>query len=99
MADHLGIARPAAGGLGIFKGEQILRNDHSDALWRLGFLGLCSFRSHPKAFHALALGRGHRDGAEFARARRAAASLWNQGAAGLLAAAAGGSNGDSLLRP
>ena len=42
--------------------------------------------------------RRDRDGAEFARARRAAAAVRHQGAAGLLAAAARARRGDSLLR-
>ena len=95
---QLGAARPAGRSLGLPQGAQVLRHDHSEELRRARLFRLRPFGGHPQALDALAVGRGHRDGAELARPGRAAAAVRHQGAAGLLAAAAGRGEGDSLLR-
>ena len=99
LEDQLGMARPAAGGLGLHQAPQILRHDHPEGIWRARLLALCAFRSGAKAFVALADRRRHRDGAEFARARRTPDALRHQGAAAAMAAAARRWPRHSLLRP
>ena len=81
------------------KAQEILRHDHSEGAWRARLLALCAFRSGAQDFVALADRRGHRDGAEFARARRTPDALRHQGAAGPMAAAARRRPRHSLLRP
>ena len=98
LADHLRPVRPAARGLGPAQARKILRHDHSEAIWRARLFRHRTFGGDPQALDALDLGRGHRHGAEFARAGRAAAAIRHQGAAGLLAAAARRRARDSLLR-
>ena len=88
LADQLGVARPAAGGLGLPEGEQVLRDDHSEEVRRSRLFRLRAFGGDPQALDPLALDRRHRDGAELARPGRTAASVRHAGAAGLLAAAA-----------
>ena len=98
LEDQLGMARSAAGSLGLHQGAQILRHDHSEGIWRARLLALCAFGSGAQDFVALADRRRHRDGAEFARARRTPDALRHQGAAAALAAAAGRRPRHSLLR-
>ena len=93
------MARPAAGGLGFPEVAQILRDDHSEAIWRAGIFGLRPFGSDPQIVVVLDLRGGHRHGAELAWPGRTAAAIRHQGAAGLLAAAARSRRGNSLLRP
>ena len=45
VEDQLGMARPAAGGLGLHQAPQILRHDHPEGVWRARLLALCAFRS------------------------------------------------------
>ena len=99
LEDQLGMARPAAGGLGLHQAPQILRHDHSEGIWRARLLALCAFGSGAQDFVALADRRRHRDGAELARARRTADALRHQGAAAKMAAAARRRPRHSLLRP
>ena len=99
VEDQLGMARPAAGGLGLHQARKILRHDHSEGVWRPRLLALRAFGSGAKDLDPLDRGRRHRDGAELARARRAADALRHQGAAGALAAAARRRPRHSLLRP
>ena len=99
VEDQLGMARSAAGGVGLHQAPQILRHDHSEGVWRARLLALCAFRSGAKTFLALADRGRHRDGAELARARRTADALRHQGAAGEMAAAARRGPRHSLLRP
>ena len=70
------------------KREQILRHDHPEGIWRARLLALRAFRSGAQDLVALAHRRGHRDGAQFARAGRIVDALRHQGAAGAMAAAA-----------
>ena len=81
MEDQLGMARPAAGGLGFHQARKILRHDHSERVWRTRLFALCPFGSGAQDFIALADRRGDGDGAELARARRTADALRHQGAA------------------
>ena len=81
------------------KKQQVLRHDHSEGVWRARLLALCAFRSGAQDLDALGRRRRHRDGAEFARARRTADALRHQGAAGPLAAAPRRRPRNSLLRP
>ncbi len=98
LEDQLGMARPAAGGLGFHQAEEILRDDHSERTWRARFLALCAFGSRAQALLAFADRRRDRDGAELAWAGRAADALWHQRAAGPLASSVGGWPRHSLLR-
>ena len=98
LADHLRAVRPAARGVGLSQAPQVLRHDHSEGVWRARLFRVRAFGGHPQAVDALDLGRRHRHGAEFARARRAPAPVRHQGAAGLLAAAARRCARDPLLR-
>src|SRR5215207_4331209 len=68
VEDQLGMARSAAGGVGLHQAPQILRHDHPQGVWRAWLLALCAFGSGAKTFLALADRGPHRDGAEFARA-------------------------------
>ena len=99
MEDQLGMARPAAGGVGLHQAPQILRHDHPQGIWRARLLALCAFGSGAQTFLALAHRRRHRDGAELARARRTADALRHQRTAAEMAAAARRGHGHSLLRP
>ena len=99
LEDQLGMARSAAGGLGLHQAPQILRHDHSEGIWRARLLALRAFRSGAQAFVAFADRRRHRDGAELARARRTLDALRHQGAAAAMAAAACRRPRNSLLRP
>ena len=99
LEDHLGMARPAARGLGLSQGPQILRDDHSEAVRRARLLRLRAFGGDPQTVVPVALRSRHRDGAELARSRRTADAIRHQGAAGLLAAAARPRRRNSLLRP
>ena len=45
LEDQLGMARPAARGLGLHQARKILRHDHSEGIWRARLLALCAFRS------------------------------------------------------
>src|SRR6202034_795834 len=87
LEDQLGIARPAARGLGLSEVAKILRDDHSEAVWRPRLLRLCAFGSHPPTLLSLFFCWRHREGAELARPRRTAAAIRHQGTTGLLAAA------------
>ena len=99
VEDQLGMARPAAGGVGLHQAPQILRHDHPQGIWRARLLALCAFRSGAKTFLALADRGRHRDGAELARAGRTLDALRHQGTAGQVAAAARRRHRHSLLRP
>ncbi len=68
-------------------------------VWRDGLFRLRAFGSHSQTLDALDLLRLHGDGAELARPGRIAAAIRHQGAAGLLAAAAGARRGNPVLRP
>ncbi len=87
LAHQLGARRPAARGVGLPQGAQVLRDDHSEEVRRAGILRLRAFGGDPQALDPLDLRGRHRHGAELARPRRAAAAVRHQGAAGLLAAA------------
>ena len=98
LEDQLGMARPAARGLGLHQARKILRHDHSEGIWRARLLALCAFRSGAQDFDPLGGRRRHRDGAEFARPRRIADALRHQGPAAAMAAAPRRRPRDSLLR-
>ena len=57
LEDQLAVARSAARSLGLSEVAQILRDDHSEAIWRAWFLGLCAFGSDPQTVDALDLRR------------------------------------------
>ena len=98
LEDQLGMARSAAGSLGLHQGPQILRHDHPEGIWRARLLALCAFRSGAQDFVAFAGRRRHRDGAQLARAGRTPDALRHQGSAAAMAAAAGRRPRYSLLR-
>ena len=87
LEDQLGMARPAAGGLGLYQAPQILWHDHSQGIWRARLLALRAFRSGAQAFDALGNGGRHRDGAQLARAGRIADAVRHQRPAAAMAAA------------
>ena len=93
------MARPAGRGVGFHQAPKVLRHDHPEGIWRARLLALCAFGSGAQIVNALACGRRHRDGAEFARARRTADAVRHQGPAAALAAAACRRPRHSLLRP
>ena len=99
LEDQLGMARPAAGGLGLHQAHKFFGMIIPKEFGGLGF----SPYAHSEVVRKLSSRsldrRRHRDGAELARARRTADALRHQGAAGQLAAAARRWPRHSLLRP
>ena len=55
LEDQLAVARSAARSLGLSESAKILRDDHSESIWRAGLLGLRAFGSGPQVFVVLDL--------------------------------------------
>ena len=54
LAHQLGARRPAARGLGLPEGAQVLRDDHSEEVRRARIFRLCAFGGHPQALDPFA---------------------------------------------
>src|SRR5271156_4510558 len=91
------MARPAVRGLGLHQARKVLRDDYSERVWRARLYPLRAFGSGAQDFFALSGRRRDRDGAEFARPRRAPDALRHQRSAAAMAAAARRRTRDSLL--
>jgi hypothetical protein len=98
LEDHLGAARPAAGGLGLHAAPAVLRHDHSEAIRGARLRRHCPFRGGAPNLDPEPRGGNHGDGAKLARARRAALAVRDRRAEGLLAATPRGWPRDPLLR-
>ena len=74
LEDQLGMARPAARGLGVSQSaSKFFGDDHSEGIWRARLLAPTRIRKWSASCRRARSDRGrHRDGAELARARRTA---------------------------
>ena len=80
LGDDQRLQGPAAARVAVHQGQGLPRDDHSEGVRRPRLFGARAFGSGDQAVDALRHGRGHRDGAQFARTRRTAAALRHRGA-------------------
>ncbi len=98
LGDHARAPGPAAARVAVHQGPGLPRHDHPEELRRHGLLRARAFGGGDEALDPLGRRGDLGDGAELARAGRAAAALWHRAAEDLLPAAPRQGPGNSLLR-
>ena len=98
LGDDQRLPRPAPARLAVHQGPRLSRDEHREGVRRAGLLRLRALPGHDQAVHAFGHGGRDRDGAELARARRAARALRDRRAEAPLPAAPGQGARNPLFR-